>query len=154
MEKNIIKLLHDWLPIIIAALSLIISIITNKKNNKQNNEYKRRMQDFEIQKEIIRQQERNTDEIFMRLNSRSNLIPHFHLILDNTKIEKLTNNNSEHMKLVIGLINIGKESASNITLYPFREGLADFLKVLYEQENSYFIYEYLNQYYALPKERV
>lgn len=31
MEKNIIKLLHDWLPIIIAALSLIISIITNKK---------------------------------------------------------------------------------------------------------------------------
>lgn len=112
------------------------------------------MQDFEIQKEIIRQQERNTDEIFMRLNSRSNLIPHFHLILDNTKIEKLTNNNSEHMKLVIGLINIGKESASNITLYPFREGLADFLKVLYEQENSYFIYEYLNQYYALPKERV
>ena len=154
MEKNIIKLLHDWLPIIIAALSLIISIITNKKNNKQNNEYKRRMQDFEIQKEIIRQQERNTDEIFMRLNSRSNLIPHFHLILDNTKIEKLTNNNSEHMKLVIGLINIGKESASNITLYPFREGRADFLKVLYEQENSYFIYEYLNQYYALPKERV
>lgn len=28
------------------------------------------------------------------------------------------------------------------------------MKVLYEQENSYFIYEYLNQYYALPKERV
>ncbi len=35
-----IKFLHDWLPIIIAALSLTMSIITNKKNSKQNCEYR------------------------------------------------------------------------------------------------------------------
>lgn len=53
-----IKFLHDWLTIIIAALSLIMSIITNKKNSKQNCEYREKMQEVEFEKEKIHQRER------------------------------------------------------------------------------------------------
>ena len=146
-----IKFLHDWLPIIIAALSLAMSIITNKKNSKQNGEYREKMQEFEIEKENIRQRERKIDEMFMQLNSRSNLIPYFHLILDDSKIEKITLNGSEQIKLVIGLINIGKESATNIMIFPMGEGLENYLETLYEKENSYFIHDYLSQNFALSK---
>ena len=146
-----IKFLHDWLPIIIAALSLAMSIITNKKNIKQNGEYREKMQEFEIEKENIRQRERKIDEMFMQLNSRSNLIPYFHLILDDSKIEKITLNGSEQIKLVIGLINIGKESATNIMIFPMGEGLENYLETLYEKENSYFIHDYLSQNFALSK---
>lgn len=152
--ENMIKFLHDWLTIIIAALSLIISIITNKKNSKQNCGYREKMQEFEIEKEKIHRRERKIDEIFMRLNSRSHLIPYFHLVLDDSKIEKITHNGSEKIKLVIGLMNIGKESASNIMIYPMGKGLENYFETSNEKENSYFIYDYFSQYFALPKECV
>lgn len=129
-----IKFLHDWLTIIIAALSLIMSIITNKKNSKQNCEYREKMQEVEFEKEKIHQRERKIDEMFMQLNSRSNLIPYFHLILDDSKIEKIIHNGSRQIKLVIGLINIGKESATNIMLFPMGEGLENYLEIIYEME--------------------
>lgn len=149
-----IKFLHDWLTIIIAALSLIMSIIINKKNSKQNCEYREKMQEVEFEKEKIHQRERKIDEMFMQLNSRSNLIPYFHLILDDSKIEKIIHNGSRQIKLVIGLINIGKESATNIMLFPMGEGLENYLETLYEKENSYFIHDYLSQNFALFKENV
>ena len=149
-----IKFLHDWLTIIIAALSLIMSIITNKKNSKQNCEYREKMQEVEFEKEKIHQRESKIDEMFMQLNSRSNLIPYFHLILDDSKIEKIIHNGSRQIKLVIGLINIGKESATNIMLFPMGEGLENYLETLYEKENSYFIHDYLSQNFALFKENV
>ena len=149
-----IKFLHDWLTIIIAALYLIMSIITNKKNSKQNCEYREKMQEVEFEKEKIHQRERKIDEMFMQLNSRSNLIPYFHLILDDSKIEKIIHNGSRQIKLVIGLINIGKESATNIMLFPMGEGLENYLETLYEKENSYFIHDYLSQNFALFKENV
>lgn len=149
-----IKFLHDWLTIIIAALSLIMSIITNKKNSKQKCEYREKMQEVEFEKEKIHQRERKIDEMFMQLNSRSNLIPYFHLILDDSKIEKIIHNGSRQIKLVIGLINIGKESATNIMLFPMGEGLENYLETLYEKENSYFIHDYLSQNFALFKENV
>ena len=76
------------------------------------------------------------------------------MILDDSKIEKITHNGSEQIKLVIGLINIGKESASNIMIYPMGKGLNNYFETLNEEENSYFIYDYLSQYFALPKECV
>ena len=152
--ENIINLLPDWLAIIISGLSLISSTITSRKNNKQNNKYREKMQEFEIEKEEIRRQEREIDKIFMKLNSRSNLIPYFHLILDDSKIEKITHNGSEQIKLVIGLTNIGKESATNIMIHPIGKGLENYFETLNEKENCYFIHDYLSQYFALPKECV
>ena len=149
-----IKFLHDWLTIIIAALSLIMSIITNKKNSKQNCEYREKMQEVEFEKEKIHQRERKIDEMFMQLNRCCILIPFFHLILDDSKIEKIIHNGSRQIKLVIGLINIGKESATNIMLFPMGEGLENYLETLYEKENSYFIHDYLSQNFALFKENV
>lgn len=152
--EDIIQLLPAWLSIIVAALSLIFSITTNMKNNKQNNKYREKLQEFEIEKEKIRRQEREIDKIFMKLNSRSNLIPYFHLILDDSKTEKITLNGSERINLVIGLMNIGKESATNIMIHPMEKGLENYFEILNEKENSYFISEYLSQYFALPKECV
>ena len=131
-----------------------MSIITNRKNSKQNCESRKKIQEFEIEKEAIRQQERKTDEIFMQLNSRSNLIPYFHLILDDSKIEKKTYNGHEEIKLVIGLMNIGKESATNIMIHPMGEGLKNYLETSNERENSYYIHDYLSQYFAFPKDSV
>ena len=79
------------LSLLVSIISLVVSTITNRKNRKQDFIYRDKAQEFEIQKEKIRQQERKTDEVFMRLNSRSNLIPYFHLVLDNSKIEKVGN---------------------------------------------------------------
>lgn len=150
--KNWFPTLKDWLPILISILSIIVSIRINKKNNQQNSEYRNRTAELAVQKEQIRQQERKTDEIFMRLNSRSNLIPYFHLVLDNSKIEKISNNHSESIKLEIGLINIGIESASNIMIYPMGKGLANYFVTENEETNRYFIYDYLSQYFAFSRE--
>ena len=152
--ENIIELLPAWLSIFIAILSLIFSIITNKKNYKQNLAYREKIQEFEIEKEKIRQQEREIDKIFMELNSRSNLIPYFHLILEDSKIEKIIYDDSEQIKLVIGLMNVGKEAATNIMLHPMEKGSGNYFETPNEKENSYFIHDYLSQYFALPKECV
>lgn len=57
----------------------------------------------------------------MKLNSRSNLIPFFHIVLDDSKIEKIEG--EKKIKLTIGIINIGKEAANNIVIYPMGNGL-------------------------------
>lgn len=145
-------LLLNWLPIIISALSLIANVILDKKNNKQNVKYRKRILKFQIQREKTRRQERKIDEIFMHLNCRSNLIPYFHLVLDDSKIKYINNDYSKKIILEIGLINIGKESATRVMLYPLKEDPKIFLKVLYEQESSYVIYDYFNQNFASPKE--
>ena len=43
---------------------------------------------FEENKEKIRQQEKITDNIFNKLNSRAGLIPYFNIILDDSKIKE------------------------------------------------------------------
>ena len=42
----------------------------------------------EENKEKIRQQEKITDNIFNKLNSRAGLIPYFNIILDDSKIKE------------------------------------------------------------------
>ncbi len=61
-------------------------------------------------------QERRTDELFMKLNTRANLIPFFHIVLDDSKIENIEE--QKKIKLTIGIINIEKEAATNIMIYP------------------------------------
>lgn len=151
---EIIDFLHDWASIIIAVISLITGTMANVKNSKQDSEYREGQKEFEIAKEEIRKHDRKIDEVFMRLNSRSNLIPYFHLILDDSKIERVNVNRSEHIKLQIGLINIGRESASNIMMYPMGEGSDNYIQIQGKGKDIYSIYDYLNQYYAFPREYI
>lgn len=150
------EILHNCLPtIILPIISIIISIIALIKNSKINAfelEYKTSVYKFEVQKELLRQHERKIDEMSIHLNSRSHLIPWFHLILDDSKIEKIFDNTK--IKLGIGLINIGKESATNVMIEPMDNGWENYFETVNEEKNSYFLYEYLSKYYAMPRESI
>lgn len=106
-----ISVLKDWLPMVISIIAIIVSVKMNNKNKIQEQNYNSSMLNLEEQKNALHSQERRTDELFMKLNSRSNLIPFFHIVLDDSKIEKIEG--EKKIKLTIGIINIGKEAANN-----------------------------------------
>lgn len=147
-----ISVLKDWLPMVISIIAIIVSVKMNNKNKIQEQNYNNSILNLEEQKNALHLQERRTDELFMKLNSRSNLIPFFHIVLDNSKIEKIEG--EKKIKLTIGIINIGKESANNIEIYPMGNGLENYFVTVNEQHNSYFLCDYLSKYYAISGDLV
>ena len=93
-------------PTILSIISICFTIIGIKRLSLFQNWQVY----FEENKEKIRQQEKITDNIFNKLNSRAGLIPYFNIILDDSKIKE----NDGKIYLGISLINIGKESATNV----------------------------------------
>ena len=147
-----ISVLKDWLPMVISIIAIIVSVKMNNKNKIQEQNYNNSMLNLEEQKNALHSQERRTDELFMKLNSRSNLIPFFHIVLDDSKIEKIEG--EKKIKLTIGIINIGKEAANNIVIYPMGNGLENYFVTVNEQHNSYFLCDYLSKYYAISGDLV
>ncbi len=147
-----INVLKDWLPMVISIIAIIVSVKMNNKNKIQEQNYNNSMLNLEEQKNALHSQERRTDELFMKLNSRSNLIPFFHIVLDDSKIEKIEG--EKKIKLTIGIINIGKEAANNIEIYPMGNGLENYFVTVNEQHNSYFLCDYLSKYYAMSGDLV
>lgn len=147
-----ISVLKDWLPMVISIIAIIVSVKMNNKNKIQEQNYNNSMLNLEEQKNALHSQERRTDELFMKLNSRSNLIPFFHIVLDDSKIEKIEG--EKKIKLTIGIINIGKEAANNIEIYPMGNGLENYFVTVNEQHNSYFLCDYLSKYYAISGDLV
>ena len=84
-----IDVLKDLLPMVISIIAIIVSVIMNNKNKIQEQNYNNIMINLEEQKIVLHSQERRTDELFMKLNSRSNLIPFFQIVLDDSKIENI-----------------------------------------------------------------
>lgn len=140
----------DWIPIIVAFISLVISYYAYKetKNNNKN------MLVFDKQKELTRIQEKRLDDVISRLNSRSNFIPFFNIELDDKNIKFEERDKKKHVVLTIKLRNIGKESASNIMLYAYKEDESYnyYFRDNKEVSDNYCIYDYLNKYYAFPKQ--
>ncbi len=147
-----ISVLKDWLLMVISIIAIIVSVKMNNKNKIQEQNYNNSMLNLEEQKNALHSQERRTDELFMKLNSRSNLIPFFHIVLDDSKIEKIEG--EKKIKLTIGIINIGKEAANNIEIYPMGNGLENYFVTVNEQHNSYFLCDYLSKYYAISGDLV
>lgn len=147
-----ISVLKDWLPMVISIVAIIVSVKMNNKNKIQEQNYNNSILNLEEQKNALHSQERRTDELFMKLNSRSNLIPFFHIVLDDSKIEKIEG--EKKIKLTIGIINIGKEAANNIVIYPMGNGLENYFVTVNEQHNSYFLCDYLSKYYAISGDLV
>lgn len=137
---------------VISIIAIIVSVKMNNKNKIQERNYNNSMLNLEEQKNALHSQERRTDELFMKLNSRSNLIPFFHIVLDDSKIEKIEG--EKKIKLTIGIINIGKEAANNIVIYPMGNGLKNYFVTVNEQHNSYFLCDYLSKYYAISGDLV
>ena len=110
-------IIKDWAPIIISGLSLIFSVITgykNSKNEKKLEVYRQKQNDFEDYKEKVRQQEKQYDLIIQKIEQRSTLVPYFQLYLNDADITF----DSDKIILKIQIINIGKESATNVQLCP------------------------------------
>ena len=147
-----ISVLKDWLPMVISIIAIIVIVKMNNKNKIQEQNYNNSMLNLEEQKNALHSQERRTDELFMKLNSRSNLIPFFHIVLDDSKIEKIEG--EKKIKLTIGIINIGKEAANNIEIYPMGNGLENNFATVNEQHNNYFLCDYLSKYYAMSGDLV
>lgn len=147
-----ISVLKDWLPMVISIIAIIVSVKMNNKNKIQEQNYNNSMLNLEEQKNALHSQERRTDELFMKLNSRSNLIPFFHIVLDDSKIEKIEG--EKKIKLTIGIINIWKEAANNIEIYPMGNGLENYFVTVNEQHNNYFLCDYLSKYYAMSGDLV
>lgn len=141
------------LDTILAITSFIFSCFTlfqTHKRDKQNKEFRDWQIDFNTSKENIRLVEKQNDLILAQLNTRVGLIPHFHLALEKSDIIF----DSKCTILKISLINVGKECACNIYIQPFDEDCkipTYFLSQTGSTKNIV-IQDYLNQYYALPKE--
>ena len=72
------------IPTVLSIISIYFTIIGIKRLSLFQNWQVY----FEENKEKIRQQEKITDNIFNKLNSRVGLIPYFNIILDDSKIKE------------------------------------------------------------------
>ena len=102
---------------------------------------------FEENKEKIREQEKITDNIFNKLNSIAGLIPYFNIILDDSKIKE----NDGKIYLGISLINIGKESATNVGIEERKEVIVEGYD---KNQDGYIVYNYLDKYYAMVGDKI
>ena len=128
-------------PTILSIISICFTIIGIKRLSLFQNWQVY----FEENKKKIRQQEKITDNIFNKLNSRAGLIPYFNIILDDSKIKE----NDGKIYLGISLINIGKESATNVGICLTEERKEVIVEGYDKNQDGYIVYSYLDKYYAM-----
>ena len=141
------------IPIVLSIISIIGGIINffyTRRQDKIGLMFQNWQVYFEENKEKIRQQEKITDNIFNKLNSRAGLIPYFNIILDDSKIKE------ENGKIYLGvsLINIGKESATNVGICLTEERKEIIVEGYDTNQNSYIVYNYLDKYYAMVGDKI
>ena len=133
-------------PTILSIISICFTIIGIKRLSLFQNWQVY----FEENKEKIRQQEKITDNIFNKLNSRAGLIPYFNIILDDSKIKE----NDGKIYLGISLINIGKESATNVGICLTEERKEVIVEGYDKNQDGYIVYSYLDKYYAMVGDKI
>ena len=141
------------IPIVLSIISIIGGIINffyTRRQDKIGLMFQNWQVYFEENKEKIRQQEKITDNIFNKLNSRAGLIPYFNIILDDSKIKE------ENGKIYLGvsLINIGKESATNVGICLTEERKEIIVEGYDTNQDSYIVYNYLDKYYAMVGDKI
>ncbi len=137
----------EWITQIISVVSLVISLLSlflSWQNEKRKKNFDELQNNFNLWKEKVRQQGEAQNLFIQKLNHRSGLVPHFQLSLDDSDITFKTNT----IILKINIINIGKESATNIGLHLIKKEIGVKNKYLYD------IHSYLNQYYAFVKDKI
>ena len=157
MNESILKAMEKWIPIIISFLSLLTTIIFSFKANKRmkKTEEKNIKNDqmrieFELYKEEKRQQDAIVNSLLMEQSIRASIVPYFKIILKEERIIE----NKDKITIGIGIINIGKESATNVQLEPMvpKDGLEGYFRS--DRGYKYGISEYLNRYDATPGEEI
>ena len=131
------------IPTVLSIISIVGGIINffyTRKQDKIGLMFQNWQVYFEENKEKIRQQEKITDNIFNKLNSRAGLIPYFNIILDDSKIKE----KDEKIYLGISLINIGKESATNVGICLTEERKEVIVEGYDKNQDGYIVYNYLD----------
>lgn len=138
------------MEIILSIIAIAVSIIALWKNEK----HQEIATEFEVEKEKTRQLEKKTDFMLMETSTRSSLIPFFIISLEDSKIIYGKNGESTEIKLFITLENIGINSAVDIKLEPYGDGIEDFIKSDNRSINTYYISEYLSCNHCISKEKI
>lgn len=133
-----------------SALAILVSIIgigISYKNYKSN-------QILSMRQEKLRKMENKLQVQLNNTNSRIAIIPHFHLELED-EIYLKEQNNKKKIILPIKIINLGRESATNVRLIPLKEtgDFNSYFKTNDDVNNhKHFVHDYLDKQYALPQE--
>lgn len=141
------------IPTVLSIISIVAGIINffyTRKQDKIGLMFQNWQVYFEENKEKIREQEKITDNIFNKLNSRAGLIPYFNIILDDSKIKE----NDGKIYLGISLINIGKESATNVGICLTEERKEIIVEEYDKNQDDYIVYNYLDKYYAMVGDKI
>lgn len=135
---------------IISIIGAIINFFYTRRQDRIGLMFQNWQVYFEENKEKVRQQEKITDNIFNKLNNRAGLIPYFNIILDDSKIKE------ENGKIYLGvsLINIGKESATNVGICLTEERKEIIVEGYDTNQDSYIVYNYLDKYYAMVGDKI
>ena len=134
------------IPMVLSIISICFTIIGIKRLSLFQNWQVY----FEENKEKIRQQEKITNNIFNKLNSRAGLIPYFNIILDDSKIKE----ENGRIYLGVSLINIGKESATNVGICLTEERKEVIVEGYDKNQDGYIVYNYLDKYYAMVGDKI
>ena len=141
------------IPIVLSRISIIGGIINffyTRRQDKIGLMFQNWQVYFEENKEKIREQEKITDNIFNKLNSIAGLIPYFNIILDDSKIKE----NDGKIYLGISLINIGKESATNVGICLTEERKEVIVEGYDKNQDGYIVYNYLDKYYSMVGDKI
>ena len=102
------------------------------KYEEYEKSYRESMKKFEEEKENIRRLERTYDIMENRLNLISTLMPYFDIKLRDADFDTDFIEGVLRLKIGLGLINIGKDTAVNVELFPYSSSI----KALYKNNNS------------------
>lgn len=162
--EEVLKLLSNqiiitWAPISISVLSIIIAGVNHhadgklaKRNLENTKEMKAWQREFDIYKEKMKQQEKESNLLLKKIESRSIIAPYFNLILDNSKLRL-----SKQNKIIgISLINIGKESATDVSLcrWDKKEGMDNYFVTTPIKHHNHYVHECLDKTYAMPRDKI
>lgn len=151
------------ISIIISILSLILSGVIGSFTyiqTKKHNEYEKEQdkQNEKTAKELRRwEKEVETYKIeLQKINNRERITPYFNLVLDDKNI---TYRNGQ-LKMKIGLINTGINTATNISIPYYQkperneDGTFNFFGTSAWYGNIHTYSDYLSEIYAFPKDKV
>lgn len=136
---------------IFSAIAIIVSIVALVQTNRTQE--KKHL--FEQEREYARKLEAISQSFLTENENRVSLIPYFHLKLeDEICIKEITGKNM--LILPLALINLGRESATNIQLEPMIKGggLENFFETDLASKNIHFVYDDFDKQYALAKDEV
>lgn len=138
------------IAVLLSIFNLIYAFYRNGKTDKEQKKIKEENDKKYVQQEtLVEERERLRNELYEEM-TRASVIPYFNLSFPNENIEE----RADKIFLSVKLVNIGKESASNIQLNLLKSKDNSDVYIQSKTGRDYSISEYLSKYYALRGDEV